>query len=209
MEKNVEVFNKYVNEYEEWFEKHKFAYLSEIEALRKVIPKGKGIEIGVGTGRFAEPLKIKIGIDPAENMLKIAESRGIKTFLGKAEALPFADEEFDFVLIVVTLCFVDDPEKAIEEARRVLKKGGRIIVGIIDRNSKIGKSYQEKKEKSKFYRVAKFFTAEEVIELLKKHGFRNIKTLQTLFELPENLNKIDNIKEGYGEGGFVVIYGNK
>ena len=209
MEGNVEVFNRYVNEYEEWFEKHKFAYLSEIEALRKVIPKGKGIEIGVGTGRFAEPLKIKIGIDPAENMLKIAESRGIKTFLGKAEALPFADEEFDFVLIVVTLCFVNDPEKTIEEAKRVLKKGGRIIVGIIDRNSKIGKNYQEKKEKSKFYRVAKFFTAEEVIELLKKHGFHNIKALQTLFDLPENLNKIDDVKEGYGEGGFVVIYGNK
>jgi hypothetical protein len=48
MEENVEVFNKYVKEYEEWFEKHKFAYLSEIEALKKVIPKGKGIEIGVG-----------------------------------------------------------------------------------------------------------------------------------------------------------------
>jgi len=70
-----------------------------------------------------------------------------KNIFWKSGSVTFTDEEFDFVLIVVTLCFVDDPEKVIEEAKRVLKKGGRIIVGIIDRNSKIGKSYQEKKEK--------------------------------------------------------------
>jgi len=92
---------------------------------------------------------------------------------------------------------------------RVLKKKGRIIVGIIDKNSKIGKIYQDKKVKSKFYRIARFYSTEELIKLLKKYNFKNIRTLQTLFDLPENLNKIDDIKEGYGEGSFVVVYGGK
>jgi ubiquinone/menaquinone biosynthesis C-methylase UbiE len=55
MEKS-EVFDKYFKEYDEWYEKNKLAYLSEVAALKKVIPKGKkGLEIGVGTGRFAKP----------------------------------------------------------------------------------------------------------------------------------------------------------
>ncbi len=85
------VFDTYTEEYEEWFNKNKFAYLSEIEALKKVIPAGKGLEVGVGTGRFAEPLGIDIGVDPSENMLKIAKLRGIKTFQGYGENLPFKD----------------------------------------------------------------------------------------------------------------------
>ncbi|ODS37565.1 MAG: hypothetical protein A7315_13355 [Candidatus Altiarchaeales archaeon WOR_SM1_79] len=203
------LFDTHTKEYEEWFDKNKFAYASEVAALKKAVPEGKGLEIGVGTGRFAEPLKIDVGIDPSENMLKIAESRAVKTVLGKGEELPFEDNEYDFVLIAFTICFVDDPDKMIKEAMRVLKKKGRIIVGIIDKNSKIGKIYQDKKVKSKFYRIARFYSTEELIKLLKKYNFKNIRTLQTLFDLPENLNKIDDIKEGYGEGSFVVVYGGK
>jgi len=54
------IFDIYPKEYDNWYEENKFAYLSEIEALKKVIPeKGEGLEIGVGTGRFAQPLRIK------------------------------------------------------------------------------------------------------------------------------------------------------
>jgi ubiquinone/menaquinone biosynthesis C-methylase UbiE len=208
MDKNS-VFNTYAEEYEEWFEKNKFAYLSEIEALKKVMPEGKGLEVGVGTGRFAGPLGVDTGIDPSENMLKIAESRGVKTFHGRGEDLPFEDNEFDFVLLAFTLCFVDDPKKVIAEAKRVLKDNGKIIVGVIDKNSALGKIYQDKKQNSRFYGIAKFYSTEEVIELLKNYDFKNIRTLQTLFDLPGNLNKIDDVKEGHGKGGFVVVSGSK
>jgi len=203
------IFNRYAEGYEEWFERNKFAYLSEIEALRKVVPEGKGLEVGVGTGRFAEPLGIDYGIDPSENMLKIAGSRGMKTVLGRGEELPFADNEFDFVLIAFTICFVDDPGKVIEEAERVLKNNGRIIIGIIDKNSKLGKIYQNKRSKSKFYGIAKFYSTDEIVGMLKEHGFKNVGICQTLFDLPEDLNEIDNVKEGYGEGGFIVVHGNR
>jgi len=204
------VFELFPEEYDEWFEEHKLAYLSELEALKRAIPEGgRGLKVGVGTGRFAQPLGIKIGIDPSEKMLEIARKRGIEGIRGRGEDLPFKDEEFDFVLLAFTLCFVDNPLKVLEEAKRVLKPGGRVIVGVIDKNSKLGKIYEAKKEKSKFYKVAKFYSSEEIIDMLRKLDFTNIKALQTLSGELDSIKEVEAPKEGYGEGGFVVIYGEK
>ena len=96
---SMNIFDEYTKEHDEWYERNKFAYLSELEALKQAVPKDtKGLEIGVGTGRFAQALRISVGIDPSENMLQIARKRGIKTFVGKGENLPFDDNEFDFDL---------------------------------------------------------------------------------------------------------------
>ena len=206
----ADIFNSHTKEYEEWFEKNKFAYESEVAALKKVTPEGRGLEIGVGTGRFAKPLGIDTGIDPSGKMLEVAKLRGVKTTVrGRGEELPFEDNEYDFVLLAFTICFVDDPNKVIKEAKRVLKSNGRIIIGIIDKNSELGKVYQKNKAKSKFYRIATFYSTGEIIEMLEEFGFKNIKTQQTVFGHLKNLNKIQHSMEGYGEGGFVVVYGDK
>ena len=53
---NIDIFEKNAAEYDLWFEENEAAYKSEILALRDLIPaKGVGLEIGVGTGRFAGP----------------------------------------------------------------------------------------------------------------------------------------------------------
>ena len=204
----MDIFNTYAQRYDGWYERNKFTYLSELKVLKHVIPgKGRGLEIGVGTGRFAQPLGIKTGIDPSKKMLEFARRRNIKTFIGKGERLSFEDKEFDFVLIVITLCFMDNPEKVIAESKRVLRDGGKIIIGIIDKNNNLGQFYQTKE--SVFYRAANFFSPKEVINLLKNNGFKSITTFQTIFDLPQNIKKIEVYKEGYGEGGFVVISGKK
>ena len=60
----MNIFDKYYSKYEAWYEKNKYVYLSELEVVKKVLPKeGVGLEIGVGTGRFALPLDIKFGVD--------------------------------------------------------------------------------------------------------------------------------------------------
>jgi hypothetical protein len=60
-------FDEYASQYEDWFERNKFAFESELRAIREQLPKSNnGIEIGVGSGRFAVPLGIKIGIDPSK-----------------------------------------------------------------------------------------------------------------------------------------------
>ncbi|MEA3328869.1 MAG: methyltransferase domain-containing protein [Candidatus Omnitrophota bacterium] len=203
-----DIFNCYYKKYDAWYDKNRFAYLSEIETIKKVLPKkGRGLEIGVGTGRFAAPLGITTGIDPSENMLGVAKEKGINVHLGFGEHLPFKNAAFDYVMIVITLCFVQNPEKVLKESRRVLRKGGNIIVGIVDKNSFLGKFYQKKK--SIFYKQANFFSVKEVAGLLKITGFNRFSYYQAVFQLPDRMNSIENPQKGFKKGGFVVIKAGK
>ncbi len=202
------IFDKYYKRYDAWYDKNKFAYLSELEAIKKVLPKrGEGLEIGVGTGRFADALGIKFGIDPSKNMLKIAKQRGIDARLGSGEGLHFKDATFDYVAIIITICFIKDPQKVLKESKRVLKKKGKIVIGIIDKDSFLGKFYQKKK--SAFYRQAHFFNVKDMRELLELEGFNKFSYCQTLFKFPDKINSIEKPREGFGKGGFVVISAQK
>lgn len=206
----TEPFEKYTDRYENWFERNRYVYHSEINAIREVLPDFKdGVEIGIGSGRFAEPLGIKFGIEPSSKMRKIARSKGIKVVKSVAENLPFKDCSFDLALMVTTLCFLDDEVKAFREIYRVLRYGGYFINGFIDENSRVGRIYQKNKQKSVFYRIANFFNTEEVVKLLKKTGFKDFKYRQTVFNTLDNINKVEKVEEGYGEGSFVVIRAQK
>ena len=202
------IFDQYYKKYDSWYDKNRYAYLSELEALKKVIPlQGKGLEIGVGTGRFAAPLGITIGIDPSMNMIKIAEQRDVIVLIGRGECLPFQNSSYDYIAIIVTLCFVKDPVNILNEAMRVLKKNGHIILGIIDKNSSWGRYYQKKK--NIFYKQANFYDVLWLTDLLKHHGIKNIVYYQTLFHLPTTVNHIEKSQKGFGKGGFIVLSGKK
>jgi SAM-dependent methyltransferase len=202
----TEPFDKYLKDYEDWFKEYKYVYETEVEAVRHFIPSGKkGIEIGIGTGRFALPLGIIEGVEPSSAMRNFALHKGLKVYNGIAEKLPLADASFDFTLMVTTICFVDDAARSFQEVRRVLKPGGSFIIGIVDRNSSLGKTYEKMKEKNKFYQYATFYPTDEVKKLLEEYKFKNIEVIQTVFgNLPE-IHEVQKFKEGYGEGGFVVI----
>jgi ubiquinone/menaquinone biosynthesis C-methylase UbiE len=203
----IEAFERYSAEYDKWFDNHADLYTAELEAIRRLVPPAgaEGMEVGVGTGRFAVPLGIKIGVEPSEKMASKARLKGIDVHSGIAEELPFSAGRFDYVLLVTTICFVDDVAKSLREAFRVLKTGGFIIVAFVDKESDLGKQYSEKKETSKFYKDATFFSAPEVLTYLEESGFLITHVLQTLLpgELP------GTILEGFGKGAFVVIKGKK
>ncbi len=202
----IEPFEKYTKKYEDWFLKHKFAYQSEIRAIKEIMPTfEKGIEIGVGSGRFAEPLGIKFGIEPSRKMAAIAKKRGIKIIEGTAENLQIKDCSFDLALMVTTLCFLEDAAKAFSQIHRILKPGSYFVNGFVDKESKVGRIYQKHKEKNVFYKYAKFYSVKEALDLLKNAGFKNFKTKQTIFKTLDKIDKVDNPKDGYGEGSFVVI----
>ncbi|MEB2355977.1 MAG: class I SAM-dependent methyltransferase, partial [Ignavibacteriales bacterium] len=123
-------FENYVGEYEEWFNKFKFIYESELKAVNHFIPKDrKGIEIGIGTGRFAIPLGIREGVEPSESMREFSLKKGLKVYNGIAENLPLDNDSYDFILMVTTICFIDDVRKAFFEVKRVVKSGGYFIIG--------------------------------------------------------------------------------
>ena len=202
------IFDKYYKKYDAWYDRNKFAYLSEVEAIKNVLPqRGKGLEIGVGTGRFAHALGIATGIDPSNNMINIAKKRGVDAKLGFGEHLSFKNAVFDYAAIIITICFVKNPNKVLEETRRVLKKNGKIILGIINKDSFLGKFYQKKK--SVFYKEAYFFSVKELTNLLKKTGYSRLSYYQTLFTLPNKVDSIQKARKGFGQGGFVVISGEK
>ena len=204
----IEPFERHEVKYEEWFEKNVFAYKSELQAIRCLLPKkGTGLEIGVGTGRFAVPLGIRIGIEPSEAMRQMARKKGIEVIDGVAEALPFDDCQFDFALMVTTICFVDDIEASFKEAFRVIKPAGFFINGFVDKNSSLGKFYQKHRAKNVFYKIATFYSVDEVIPYLKKAGFRNLTFTQTIFHALEEIKEEEIIREGYGLGSFVVARG--
>jgi ubiquinone/menaquinone biosynthesis C-methylase UbiE len=203
-----DVFDKHYKKYDAWYDNHKFAFLSELNAIRKVLPRNKkGLEIGVGTGRFASGLGIEYGVDPSENMLKIARKRGIDARRASGERLPFDSSTFDYAVVIITLCFVKDPVKVLIEAKRVLRKRGKIIIAIIDKDSFLGRFYQG--EKSLFYRQAHFFGVKEVTNLLKMSGFGRITYYQTIYKFPDKINSVEKSKKGFGEGGFVVLSAKK
>ena len=204
----IESFEKYSKQYDEWFIKNQNIYLAELNAIKSLVPSDKfGVEIGVGTGRFALPLGIKVGVDPSRKMAEISRKRGIEVYEGVAEQLPFNDKTFDFVLLVTTICFVDDLEESFKEVYRVLKNDGFIIVGFVDKESDLGKRYQLKRKKSKFYKDATFYLAKEVIDFLRKTNFENFVIRQTVF--PSRTGRIDSVENGYGKGSFVIIKGIK
>lgn len=202
------LFDQNTLEYDQWFDKHSFVYQSEILAIQQAIPKNKtGIEIGVGTGRFAEPLNIKFGVEPSENMARLAEQRGITVYRAYAENLPIDNASFDFVLMVTAICFLSDIPKAFSDVYRILKPQGEIILAIVDKNSDLGKKYEKEKSENKFYKDAHFHSTQEITELLKQADFQSFSYWQTLTKVSEN--KIEQPTQGFGKGSFVVIKATK
>lgn len=202
----MEPFQDLTDRYDDWFETYDYAYESELTALDRLIPaETNGIEIGVGTGRFAAPLGIEFGLDPSPAMLHHARQRGIEVVQGVAESLPFAGSTFDTVLLVTTICFVDDIDQTIREAKRILRSDGHLVIGYIDGESPVGKQYKTKKDENPFYQDATFVTTDEVVDTLEASGFTSFDFVQTIFEMPGEMTSVEPIREGYGEGSFVGI----
>ena len=205
-----DAFNTYHNRYEAWFSRHQEAYYSELLAIRALLPlQGLGLEIGVGSGRFAAPFGVEVGVDPSKTMLAYAIEKGIFGIQGVAETLPFGSEIFDYALIVTTICFVDDPKAMLTEAYRVLKHGAVLITGFIDRTSPMGQHYVKHQDENVFYREATFYSASEVEKLLNATGFANQTWAQTLFKPLDQIREIEPLHAGHGEGSFVVIRATK
>lgn len=155
----IDKFNKNVDEYEQWYETYPEVYQSEIlaieEQLHKLPENIRGIEIGLGTGRFAKPLGIKEGLEPSEKMADKAIKGGIEVVKGVGESMPYADLQFDFVLFV-TICHLDNIRLALKESHRVLKNNGSLIVAFLDKDQSIAQEYIERKLRSTFIGMPNF-----------------------------------------------------
>lgn len=210
----VSVFDSMASQYDSWFEgKGELIFSIEIQALQQVLPPlpKPWLEIGVGSSRFAQALRIENGLDPSIELLKIAKNRGTNAFLGRGEAVPFKNNTFGAVFLIVTLCFVDSPLKVLTEANRLLSKGGHIVLGLVLRESPWGKFYELKRVKAHhFYKHATFYSYAELEAFLMQAGFSIEKVISTLFQKPNKVEHTEFPQQGFSpDAGFTVIVAEK
>jgi len=207
-------FDALASAYDAWFEDEgKLVFAIEVKALQTVLPllPKPWLEVGVGSGRFAQALGIKMGIDPSAKLLAIARKRGITGFLAEGEEQFFDEETFGTIFLIVTLCFLDSPLAVLREAGRILKPGGELVLGLVLRDSPWGSFYSAKKEeKHRFYKHATFYSYQEVTELLKHTGFAIEKVVSTLFQKPNEVEVMEPPREGFfSDAGFTIVVARK
>jgi len=207
-------FDSLAAEYDAWFDgRGKLLFEIEVRAFHEVLPllPEPWLEAGVGSGRFARALGIKTGIDPSPKLLEMARKRGVTGYLSRGEAMPFAAGSFGTVFLIVTLCFLDTPAEVLREAHRILITEGKLVLGVVLRESPWGQHYMQlKKEKHRFYKHARFFSHREINDLLSQSGFAIEKTISTLFQRPEEVNKLEPPREGlHPDAGFTIIVAKK
>lgn len=193
-------------QYDAWFEAYPLVHEAELRAVRSLLPAaGRGLEVGVGSGRFAGPLGVGLGIDVSLPMLAMAKGRGLAVAAARAEALPLRSGSLDYLLMVTVLCFVDDVRLALGEARRVLRGQGRLVVAILDRQSPLGRVYAAQRQGNDFYREARFLSVDELLVLLRQAGFSDFAACQTIHGELRAVTAQEPVRPGWGEGIFAVL----
>lgn len=113
---------------------------SVLAPLREALAGAPGpslLDVGGGTGNYAAAFAIDgrrpLVLDRSPQMLARAEAKGLATVCADATALPFAENSFDAVMLVSMIHHVDEPERALAEARRVLRPSGRLALMLFTR----------------------------------------------------------------------------
>jgi len=128
-EKLLEYFNN--------IEQHHWWWEGRREILRQELPRKEGLkvlDIGCGTGEtmtfvksFLDSPKV-VGVDNSQVAVNFAKKRGHLVYKVDALKLPFPDNSFDVILLLDVIEHIKDDISFLSEAKRVLKKGGKIIV---------------------------------------------------------------------------------
>lgn len=154
-----------------------------------LVPDAGGVvlELGCGPGKYV-PLLVALGyevvaVDPLEfpSWPRLRQLCGV-TMRSEiyAENMPFPDEAFDHALCLGTLLYVNDPDAALLEVRRVLKPKGKLVLRTVNRSN-----LYTKRTGKKLDPVSKhLFEMDELIALLTKHDFRCEKSFSYGFMSP-------------------------
>ena len=147
--------------------------------------KGIALSIGCGTGIIEERIKEIsnaeiIGIEIDDEMLLIAKER-INIIKANAMALPFKNSSIDTVIFITSLEFIEDYKKAIDEAYRVLKKGGKLVAILLNTSSPY---FKQRYEKGGYIRKnIKHLDIDAILNFMKMHFKLKVKGL---FEIKNN-----------------------
>lgn len=232
---SIQVFDEYAGAYDTWFLKNPCVLTSELLLLKRALGEpGRALSIGCGSGLFESLLKrehgivIAYGVEPAEGMARIAEKRGLEVKPGVAEALPYQDASFDTAIQNGTPSYTRDLLRAFQEAHRILRPGGHLVVLDVPAESSYGLLYRLATAIGRwddprllgsaplhpypieFAAAAHWRTTPEKIELLRQAGFAELSCLQTLTRHPRYSDEaVEEPSDGYDRGDYVAIRARK
>lgn len=194
------LFDQEASTYDNWYNTPLGSFVDRLE--KELIAKSaqpqageKALDLGCGTGIFTIWLAKQgldvTGIDLSSEMLAKAREKAQRQDLAihwiqaDINRLPFDRETFDLVIGNIVLEFVENPEKVVVEALRVLKKDGRLVIGLINKESYWGRTYSQKgKDNPDSVFAHAHFYSEQTIASLETSHFASLD--YGLYITPEN-----------------------
>lgn len=187
-----------------WHKKHSTAYLTALEAVKRMMPAEKkhGVQICLGTDPFLTAPDVPICRSPLP-------VRGCaRAVRGFSVRLPYDDCSLDFALVCRCDGATDAQQLLFREVYRVLAIKGLFIVGFVDIMSPFGEKYLIPPLRSADLKKSINGT-EKIMFELSHAGFKHYELLQTLLDPPEKITEIQTPIRGYGQGSFVVVQAAK
>jgi len=209
----IRAFDLVAVTYDDWYNhpQGRQVFDAELKAVDMHIPKeGIGLELGAGTGIFAEHLtgvrRTVVCLDPSGEMLKKAAERGMASVLGVGEALPLRVGVLDFTYMVTVLEFLDEPAAVLGEIRETAKEGAELTILFINSESSWGDFYRDIGSKGDpVFRHARLYTMVEVEALMTVSGYSVTERAGTLTTQPMETEVEGAITEPSSENGVIVL----
>ena len=230
----VQKFDGYAAQYDSWFMENKNLFDSEFKLYIKAlgdISSQKVLSVGCGSGLFESLIDSSNidGIEPSEDMGKIAIKRGINVIaFSPIENVDLDDETYDTIYFNGSSSYIEDLEFVYSKCYKALKKGGRIVLLDVPKESAFGFMYLLAKETNTFdhpslngvmpklpypielINAGIWHSTEEKIDVLKKIGYTDFNFYQTLLANPMYTNDtVEDVVEGYTKGGYIAIIAKK
>ncbi len=224
-------FDQHANEYDSWFFDNTNLLQSEVNLVAHFLKDSADIfSVGCGSGLFESILKrdfnidIQYGLEPSEGMAEIAKKRGMQVDITTAENADLGIEKYDTILFNGTPSYISDLESVVEKSYKALKKGGKIVMIDVPKESSYGILYNlavtlntwdhpmlqgvhpKDPYPIEFAKIANWRTTQEKIEILESNSFGNLEFAQTLTKHPiYSNNEIEQPIKGYDSGDYVAI----
>jgi ubiquinone/menaquinone biosynthesis C-methylase UbiE len=207
----IKTFDKASIFYDEWYEHPQGSQIlkAELKAVEPNIPElGLGLEIGAGTGKFAEHLKNNfrtiICLDPSVEMLKEALERDLQCVIGLGNFLPFRKDIFHFTYMVTVIEFLTDPSETIREIKYANK--GNLCILFINSESPWGSFYQKiGNEGNLIFSKARLYKLSEVEKILDEGGYYITCKIGTLTSPPMSSDVEGELMNPSDSTGVIII----